>query len=469
METTLGPKPDFAYDVFISHKSEHKLWVEWLAKALQTCGRRVFLDKWNLVPGNNWVEGLHRGVESSRAAVLVATPEVVNSGWVRQEYASFQRRRQANPEFRLIPIAFGELPNLPFLADIQAVDFRDPARYRECLHLLLCGLDAREPGPDADLPYDLPPPPPLRPSSGIVPGERRFLQRVEQRLNRATTPPLMILSRGQRYQGPVIQALLDSIRASYGAEGLFHMTPPYSEQIGHEAYFRELGRQCGFATETGDSTAFAAAFDRQLKRKGRLFLLISGFENANEPCRRELAGTLRSLTEHRPAELRVVLFGRRELLEQKYGAGTMSLLSHATVEEWPDPDAADVLTWQREEFPDAALDETAVQALLESSGRHPGLVRYCLERGGTSGGETEMQEWFYSCPELWDTWYGLARHDPERLHEALSRDTFGPVLTWSPDITTRKLYWADCLVGRAGRLAWRAEVIRQVGHEVLAA
>jgi hypothetical protein len=32
----------------------------------------VFLDKWNLVPGSNWVEGLHRGVESSQAAVLVA-------------------------------------------------------------------------------------------------------------------------------------------------------------------------------------------------------------------------------------------------------------------------------------------------------------------------------------------------------------------------------------------------------------
>ncbi|MGH8589785.1 MAG: toll/interleukin-1 receptor domain-containing protein, partial [Gammaproteobacteria bacterium] len=398
-----------------------------------------------------------------------ATPEVVHSGWVRQEYAAFQRRRQADPAFRLIPIAFGELPNLPFLADIQAVDFRDPSRYRECLHRLLCGLDGREPGPDAKLPYDIPPPPPLRPVSGIVPGERGFLQRVERRLNRATTPPLLIVSRGQRYQGPVIQALLDSIRAGYGAEVLFHMTPPYSEQISHEAYFRELGRQCGFAADTGDSTAFAAAFDRQLQHKGRLFLLISGFENATEPCRRELAGTLRSLTEKRPADLRVVLFGGQKLLEQKYGAGTMSFLSHATVEEWPDPDVADVLAWQREEFPGAALDETAAQALLDAAGRHPGLVRYCLERGATSGDPAEMHDWFYSCPELWDTWYRLARHDPERFDAALSRDTFGPVLTWPPDIVTRKLYWADCLVGRAGRLAWRAEVVRQVGREVLAA
>jgi hypothetical protein len=260
-----------------------------------------------------------------------------------------------------------------------------------------------------------------------VPGERRFLQRVTERLNRAITPPLMIVSRGQRYQAPVIQALLDNIRASHGTEGLFHITPPYSGQVTYEAYFRELGRQCGFAIETTDSTTFAAAFDRHFKRKGRLFLLISGFENANEACRRELAGTLRSLTEQRPADLRVVLFGGQKLLEQKYGAGTMSFLNHAAVEEWPDPDARDVITWQREEFPDAALNETEARALLEAASRHAGLVRYCLERGGLSG--TDLEEAFYSCPELWDTWYGLARHEPERLREGLARDAFGPVLT----------------------------------------
>jgi TIR domain-containing protein len=462
-----GRKPDYVYDVFISHKSEHKPWVVWLARALEICGRRVFLDKWNLVPGNNWVEGLHRGIESSRAAVLVATPEVVNSGWVRQEYAALQRRRQANPDFRLVPIAFGELPNLPFLADIQAVDFRNASRYQDCLHLLLCGLEGREPGPDAKLPHDIPPPPALRPLLEMVPGECRFLQRVTGRLNRATTPPLMIVSRGQRYQAPVIQALLDNIRASHGTEGLFHITPPYSGQVTYEAYFRELGRQCGFTIETTDSTTFAAAFDRHFKRKGRLFLLISGFENANETCRRELAGTLRSLTEQRPADLRVVLFGGQKLLEQKYGAGDMSFLSHATVEEWPDPDAEDVITWQREEFPGPALNETEAWALLEAAGRHAGLVRYCLERGGPSG--TDLKEAFYSCPELWDTWYGLARHEPERLREGLARDAFGPVLTWPPDATTRRLYWADFLAGRAGRLGWRAEVVRQVGREVLTA
>lgn len=72
------------YDVFISHKSEHKPWVIWLAEALQSCGYSVFLDIWNLIPGDSWVEGLHQGLSQCRAAVLVALPRLsipVGCGW----------------------------------------------------------------------------------------------------------------------------------------------------------------------------------------------------------------------------------------------------------------------------------------------------------------------------------------------------------------------------------------------------
>jgi hypothetical protein len=468
MSSGRKPPPDPSYDVFISHQSEHKPWVEWLARALRACGRSVFLDIWNLVPGQNWVDGLYRGLERCRAAVLVATPEAVNSGWVRQEYASLQRRRQEDPGFRLVPIVFGDIPNLPFLADIQAVDFRDPARYREAIYLLLCGLDAQEPGPDLDLP-SIPPPPSLRPpaASDMVPGEERFLQRIMARLSRPNAPPIMIVARGRRYQGPVIRALLERARATYGDRELLHIIPPYSEQVTHEAYFHELGRQCGCLQETPDATAFSARFDQHINGGGRLFLLVSGFENANETCRQELAGTLRALTEQHPEGLRVVLFGGQRLLEQKYGPGPGSFLNHVWMEEWPDPDLADVFAWQRQEFPRAHLDEARIRDLLRATDHHAGLVRYCLERWETEGGDPDWQKWSYTCPELWETWYGLARQDPVHLREYLARDTFGPVLSWPPDATIRRLYWADLLTRRGGRLTWRVEVIRQVGREVL--
>ena len=120
----IGPR---GYDVFLSHKSEHKPWVEWLARCLKASGRSVFLDIWNLVPGESWVEGLRRGVDECRAAVLVATPDVINSGWIREEYNALLQRRQATPEFKLVPIVFGDVPNLPFLLNLQGIDCRDPA------------------------------------------------------------------------------------------------------------------------------------------------------------------------------------------------------------------------------------------------------------------------------------------------------------------------------------------------------
>lgn len=463
------PAIEPTYDVFVSHKSEHKPWVEWLSRALQSCKRSVFLDHWNLIPGENWLEGLHRGLECSRSAVLVATPEVVNSGWVRQEYAALQRRRQSASDFRLIPIVFGDIPNLPFLKDLQAVDFRDPARYRESFHRLLCGLEGREPGGEACLPCEIPAPPPLRPqtAASAAPGERAFLQRVVKRFMRASSPPLMLLARGQRYQGPVIAALLDMLRGLYKDDQLLRITPPYSERVADAEYFEELGRQCRFTRKTPDSTVFTAAFEGLLEGGRRAVLLVTGFEHANRDCRRQLAGALRTLTERYVDQLRVVLCGGQKLAQQRYGEADLSFLSHADVEEWPDPNAADVLAWQAQEFAELPLDQSLAEDLLQSVGAHPGLIRWCLARWEDSGGTPVWSEWAYACTELWETWHRLKSRDVPQLREALDRDSFGPPLAWPTNVTARGLFWNDLLASRGRSLGWRAEVVRQVGREVL--
>ena len=454
--------------IFISHKSEHKPWVIWLAEALRACGHAVFLDIWNLVPGESWVEGLHNGLAQCRAAVLVATPEVVHSGWVRMEHARLVSRRVAEPGFRFVPIVFGDSPNLPFLADIQAVDFRDPAHYQESLHRLLCGLDGQEPGQSIKLPAAIPPPPALRrpAAADIAPGEARFLGRLMQRLSRPATPPLLVLSRGLRHQGPLIQALAEQARAAPGG-GLLHITPPYSGQVGLDAYFRELGRQCGFAEDAASPTAFTIAVARRLEQGERWFLLVSGFENANAACRSELAGSLRTLTEKHTQNLRVALFGGLRLVEQKYGGGRLSFLSHAEVEEWPAPDAADVLALQQAEFPGLALNEAEALRLLDAAGGHAGQVRHGLECWDAAGGAPQWPGWCYLCREVWESWYRLADEFGEALVGMLARDDLGPALPWPPDKLARRLYWADLLKVQQGRLLWRSEIVRQVGREVL--
>lgn len=74
------------YDVFISHRSENKPWVEVLARNLKNQGYSVFLDSWELVPGKSLVSSLYEALKRSRKGILVATPEAIESGWVREEY-----------------------------------------------------------------------------------------------------------------------------------------------------------------------------------------------------------------------------------------------------------------------------------------------------------------------------------------------------------------------------------------------
>lgn len=459
-----------SYDVFISHKSEYRPWVIWLAEALQASGRSVFLDIWNVIPGENWLEGLHRGVQQCRAAVLVATPEVVNSGWVRDEYNALKSRRESEPGFKLIPIVFGELPDLPFLGNIQAVDFRDPSRYRDALHKLICGLEGREPGAAAHLNFEPLPPPAiaLTGASQPVPSEQQFVERVMNKLRPSGSPPVMVASRGARHQGKVITRLLNRARQEYGDGNVIRLTPPFAPQVSGNAFFGELGRQCGFADETSDSIRFMAEIERRVKDRGNLFFQITGFESATAEHRIELASTLRSLCEREPERLRIALVGGVRLVEQKFGKNHLSALNIADLLEWPDPTASDVLAWHQDNATGAPIEPHEVQALLDATGGHAGLVRHGLEQLAQHGRPAQWDAWSYTCTELWETWHHLAGDDAEALRASLDRERFGPVLPWPMGAAARRLYWADLLKPDKGQLVWRTAQIRQIGQDVLA-
>ena len=55
------------YDVFLSHSSIDKPFVEELARRLKQAGIEPFLDKWNLIPGQPWQEALEAALSQSAA------------------------------------------------------------------------------------------------------------------------------------------------------------------------------------------------------------------------------------------------------------------------------------------------------------------------------------------------------------------------------------------------------------------
>ncbi len=117
-------------DIFISYRTTHSQWVEILALNLKDQGYDVFLDRWHLIPGQDFAAKLHEALQNARCAILVATPDTSDSGWVQQELQSMLNRKNSEPEFFFIPVVMGEFPGLPFLETVQAVDFgnSDPDR-----------------------------------------------------------------------------------------------------------------------------------------------------------------------------------------------------------------------------------------------------------------------------------------------------------------------------------------------------
>jgi formylglycine-generating enzyme required for sulfatase activity/nucleotide-binding universal stress UspA family protein len=70
--TVESPRMTAGFDVFLSHNSKDKRAARKLARALRGRGLKVWLDEWELVPGQPWQVALEEMIETTRsAAVLV--------------------------------------------------------------------------------------------------------------------------------------------------------------------------------------------------------------------------------------------------------------------------------------------------------------------------------------------------------------------------------------------------------------
>ncbi len=473
-------EPGDTYDLFLSHRSLDKVWVETLARNLRARGYRVFYDDWVLVPGRPFVDALARGLESSRKAVLVATPEAVESGWVRLEYGAMVARGRRDPEFSFVPLVFGEVHELrmPFLETVQCVDFRDPAAgaYRRAFRHLLCGLEDQPPGADAELDGELEIPEPLHfapeaPAGSVAAAtsETEFLDEIFE--TASTNPILMLLAQSDLDQRGMIAGIRTRAQGLYGEAGTLHVTPPYSADAELGQYFARLGRQCGFEEEIGSSADWDDALDLRLSRGEWLFLLVNGFEHGSELGRRQLAGTLRRHSERHGLGLKVVLCGGERLAELKYAQGQMSLLNLAEELVWPETSVADVLAWQWRHLSGLELGQEDAQRLLALCGGHPRLVRHCLEarRRDPDAGEGADRRALEDYAFLWQlfTPFRAVEEERERLCSWLAGPDLGVAEPWPADPLLRRLYWNNLLVERQRRFLWRCRVLREVGQRVL--
>jgi hypothetical protein len=146
----MSPQQDKRYAVFLSYNSEDRAAVEQLAIYLQDrVNLHPWLDKWELIPGESWVENLERGLaESATCAIFVG--QSGKGPWQEQEVKLALRQQVKNPDFRVIPVLLPDAPQQPelpaFLSGNMWVDFRNGLHDDDALWRLECGICGEPPG-----------------------------------------------------------------------------------------------------------------------------------------------------------------------------------------------------------------------------------------------------------------------------------------------------------------------------------
>jgi len=462
------------HDVFISHRNENKAWARVLAGNLKQCGLKVWLDLFDLNPAWPRAKQRHDALQNSRHAILLATPEAMESNWVQDDYDTLLARRRADLDFHIIPLYFGAFPRFPFLESRFCIDFADPSpeAYRRALRQVLRVLRNQAPDEPVNLPPELEIPPPPTPhledmaTRPLGQSEEAFIGSIFESLR--NNRPLMLLGQADHGKTAAHRAILSLAHRRFGAGNALHLVPLGQADADKGEYFTYLGAQIDRGKSCRKASDFEFLMEDCLARGKSMFLLMTRLEEGSQEGRQALSRALRNLSERYSDWLKVVLCGAERLLELRFKEGHLSPLRNAETLLWPEPTVADILKWQAPETPPLTEEEASI--LLRLTGGNVRLIQQSLNmlRPSVALNMPAVAEKLRQDPLLRARFAAYREHgEAERVASLLKRDDLGRYEQWPVQTLLRRLYWDGLLAERQGRLRWRCELIRLVGREVM--
>lgn len=134
--------------VFISHSSADKPFAYKLAFELLAEGIPVWLDKWELGPGDPLISSLDNGLASSARVLVVVSKHAAATQWVQHEVTQTLKAEKRLQKRLLLPVRIDPSGELPDLADRVHIDI-DEENFVEGLHTLIDHLRTSGLQPDA--------------------------------------------------------------------------------------------------------------------------------------------------------------------------------------------------------------------------------------------------------------------------------------------------------------------------------
>jgi tetratricopeptide (TPR) repeat protein len=145
----------FKYDVFISHSSKDKPAVRELAERLRRDGLRVWLDEWEIQPGDPILLKIEEGLEQSRTLVLAMSANAFASEWVTLERHTAMFRDPTNQRRRFIPLRLDDAEIKDALKQFAYVDWRQKSDEQYAKLLARCQSAADVSRPSSDPPENI--------------------------------------------------------------------------------------------------------------------------------------------------------------------------------------------------------------------------------------------------------------------------------------------------------------------------
>ena len=115
------------YDIFISYARADFKWVQQLAWRLRSSNLSVWLDAWQIRPGDTIATKINEGLTESATAIVICSRASMASGWVEQEMAAVFQAALRFPEQgkRLIPVKIEDCRLPPLTDALRTIDFTD--------------------------------------------------------------------------------------------------------------------------------------------------------------------------------------------------------------------------------------------------------------------------------------------------------------------------------------------------------
>ncbi|HVT14705.1 MAG TPA: toll/interleukin-1 receptor domain-containing protein [Thermoanaerobaculia bacterium] len=141
--------PAVPFDVFLSHAHLDAEAVELLGRRLEDQAHlRVWLDRWVLVPGEPWQQGMSKGLDEAKTCA-VCIGRHTPAGWFREEIEKALNRQTKEKEFRVIPVILpeGDRTLIDNFLELRTwVDFKNGLADGSAFHILVSGIRGLPPG-----------------------------------------------------------------------------------------------------------------------------------------------------------------------------------------------------------------------------------------------------------------------------------------------------------------------------------